>query len=322
MRSELCAFVMSESVFSTPTARNKLVEGCLDWVESHAPQFTPQGHPRIASDFQKRGSVFKAFSELGIVLEALHRSCYRDRPAVVRLIEIWTEAVRQEGLLDDVNSTIELFHYNVVLFATLRKIGTAEPLIEASVRRLSKRRAGTRGEMTPWRMLDVRHFMVQAGITHDFPPAHDLVRSSALLRRIDLPETTDVDIYAITHLIIFLSDVGRAAVTAISPYELAELREYVGTALAMTYVESNWDLTAELLISRHGIGSLAKDEPLNYAASGGLCAAQSADGSMPHDPWLNPNRESPTDGSEFKSRYHPTLVALLLAAIDGTNSQS
>lgn len=134
----------------------------------------------------------------------------------------------------------------------------------------------------------------------------DLYRREVLAHDLDLVRMTDYEAYIATHVIFYLTDVGR------NPWPSELLRQHQHAAvwirrlLAHYICASHWDLVAELLLCWHALG--LADSALTRYAWEELLIAQHPSGAVP-GPTSTQEAEPQPDTS-----YHTTLVVALAAA--------
>lgn len=134
----------------------------------------------------------------------------------------------------------------------------------------------------------------------------DLYRRDVLAHDLDLARTTDYDAYIATHLIFYLTDVGRSPWPAELGGERGRAAAWIGHLLALHLCRSHWDLVAELLLCWRALG--LGDTPLTGYAWEELENSQDPTGVIP-GPWWRDAESAP------ETSYHTTLVAALSASV-------
>ena len=162
---------------------------------------------------------------------------------------------------------------------------------------------------TPAGLLELRYYLDLGGVEHLLPPVNDLIGRSLLAERLSLCHLSDLDAYAITHVIFAVTDMGER------PYPPGEsvgnARALVRLLLAEYVAWRNWDLTAELLLCWRALG--LPPDGLTDVAWRCLHAYQRPDGLVPgphHDP-----EHGPAPGQLFATCYHTTLVTAMAAIV-------
>ncbi|QXJ22478.1 hypothetical protein AGRA3207_003481 [Actinomadura graeca] len=158
-------------------------------------------------------------------------------------------------------------------------------------------------------LLELRYYLDLGRVEHLLPPVGDLIGRSLLAERLSLCHLSDLDAYAITHVIFAVTDMGAR------PYPRGETvgnaRALVRLLLAEYVAWRNWDLTAELLLCWRALG--LPPDGLTDVAWRCLQGAQHPDGLVPgphHDP-----RDGGAPGQVFATCYHTTLVTAMAAIV-------
>lgn len=134
----------------------------------------------------------------------------------------------------------------------------------------------------------------------------DLYRRDMLAHNLDLARTTDYEAYIATHLIFYLTDLGRSPWPAELDGDRGQAAAWMSQLLALHLCRSHWDLVAELLLCWRALG--LADTPLTGYGWEQLHASQGPTGLVP-GPWWRDTASAP------ETSYHTTLVAALAAAM-------
>lgn len=134
----------------------------------------------------------------------------------------------------------------------------------------------------------------------------DLYRRDVLTQHLDLARTTDYEAYIATHLIFYLTDLGRSPWPASLNGDRDRASVWIHHLLALHLCRPHWDLVAELLLCWRALG--LPDTELTGYAWAQLHDSQNPGGVIP-GPWWQDTASAP------QTSYHTTLVAALAAAV-------
>jgi len=309
-----------DSIFSTSQRRERFVDGVLAWLVSRQAYFEPPQEDLVvdqAPDAIVQGRGRKAFGELGAALRLARRvpELWR-RDEVRRLAGWWSRMLRERKVYFDARRRVRLFPQMSVALAVQAAIEDApDEAARAALQSVLDRGFMDRVERSAWQKLDLKYYFDAAGLAHRFDRDSALMRQSSLAAPPALAWSNTMDLYGLTHLIFHLTDFAARPMPAAREVDPAALDAHVALALAMCLAERDFDLVAELLMSRICLGR--RGDALNRAAAEALCAAQQPEGFIPDRSWrANPSAEPQAVERAFFGVYHPTLVALFLVACD------
>ena len=121
--------------------------------------------------------------------------------------------------------------------------------------------------------------------------------------------------YAVTHAILFLSDMATRPVSGLSIEWRERAAGIAGTLLSGCLRRRHWDLTAELLLCRLALG--APPDPVDARGHSGLLGAQLDEGAVPGPLFSVAERQALPAWQRgqytFRCCYHTTLAAVLYA---------
>jgi hypothetical protein len=163
--------------------------------------------------------------------------------------------------------------------------------------------------------LELRYVLDLGGFRHRLPAVGELYRRTILDSPLDIIYLSDLEAYAITHIVFYLTDFGGRP-ASLTDEQMERAKETVEQLTALYLADGNWDLTAELLSCRRMLDL----PPSDLTAFGWRCLAeaQASSGMIP-GPHYGPGvAESMPDAVrkgiyEFRSSYHTTLVTMLAA---------
>jgi hypothetical protein len=259
---------------------------------------------------------FPGNTKATIELALLNHFWARSRPADRRLEEVshlLCEVWRDPGFREQI---IALPHHAYVperANAGLAPIGA--PVRRGALPRTPPRHehADLPAEHLAFLRLEARYYADLAGVAQSAVPYSELYRSTVLGSSVSASDISDDDAYLVAHIAFYLGDFGWR-VPPLSPGDLDHAASVVAGLLERCGRRGhNWDLASELVLAQYCLGGDPLRTRGGRAAIAGLATAQLADGSLPgRAPARQPGLPA-TDG--FRYRYHPTLVATLMAAL-------
>ncbi|MFJ3830587.1 MULTISPECIES: DUF6895 family protein [unclassified Streptomyces] len=177
---------------------------------------------------------------------------------------------------------------------------------------------------SPYQRIEIRHYADKAGVRHTVEPYAELLPHSPLVAfraagpkeaaAQDGAPLTGPQAYAVTHTAFYLGDFGRTA-PGLGEDALAHAGDLVDRLLRHCVGHEQWDLAAELVLTRFILGSEPLDTPSGAAAVECLVRAQRPDGAIPGRSAALAAPPSAPGGEFFRKAYHTTLVTALMALI-------
>ena len=311
----------SASIFRDDKQRARFIAGVLSWLDAQIDFFDPPQEDAIAQIPERivPGRSRKAFGELGLALRLAQRaSQLREREEIRRLKRAWLRMSRERDIFFDARRRVHLVPLMAVALTVCAALDQVPESPLRSLQTVLDRHFLDRTELAAHPKLDLKYYLDCLGLKHAFDNDAVLFRRSSLTNPAAIPYARRIDFYAITHLIFHLSDFAARDMQPICGRHFDGIREYLALALATSLTERDFDLAGEFLIARLCLG--VRDDALNRAACDVLCEIQQPAGFIPDQAWLAglKPRDDPRQRAEeeFFAVYHPTLVALILAACD------
>lgn len=170
-------------------------------------------------------------------------------------------------------------------------------------------------ERAPYRTIEVEYILQKAGFAIHEPDWHDLIARGSLLRWPDPVHLPDDAVYALTHTLMYATDLGTAP-AALSPRERRDVVAMTECLIVHYVRQAFWDLLGELLTAASVLGAQAR--PLVAIGAEAMNDAWRNDGSVPG----RADRGMPIDEPSSKQLptgtwdecYHTTLVWLMFVA--------
>ncbi len=305
---------------SSPDLRaglNRMEKRALAWVTEHLPYFNPLRY----TEMLKLDLAIKASAELALLCDCACTSASEDTAHGYQRLAayLWSEVFRAPEIRDYLFTTeLGLLTFN--FYASLRGCGFRDDDHERKLREFLEDGYVSAAERIATRDLDFIHSLQKLGLESRGASAAEVYARSLLAQHPPLyPLTTD-DIYAITHVIFFVSDFGRVS-GCFSPADTDYLRTALPRLLQYCLRKGNWDLAGELMICLQAADLTAV--PDYRQALELLLAAQEDDGSFAGPvgdqqgrAWAAAqvaHQNSDQTWRRFHDNYHTTLVALIAA---------
>jgi hypothetical protein len=166
--------------------------------------------------------------------------------------------------------------------------------------------------------MDIRACLDLAQIECPLPCLEDLFERSVLATTPSAVWIGEDDLYALTHVLMFLSGFGTRQEQRLSIERRRSIGDLLSALIAIAEMDQHWDLLAEFLICWKGLD--LGSHPIVELAWKGLLAAQNEDGSIPGPAWIIRGSDDERDRGApesslrelfFDHHYHTTLVGAL-----------
>lgn len=289
-------------------SRDRLLDGVAGWLERHLVDFDPPQEDELLDVMPEEirpDRARKAFGELGAALRLTTRAgALHCRDDIRRIRDKWTSLLTVRRFFFDLPRRIHLFPMRVVACSALASFEALDPALARALQRVLDRQFIDRVELSAWHKLDMKYYLDSLSIRHAYGTNAELLPASTLVALPALPHATTYDFYGLTHLVFHFSDFGRTDIRAALGVHFDNVREYAAAALADRLAARDWDLTAEMLLTRLCLG--VRGEPIDREGARALCEAQRPSG-------LVPGR---LHNDDFFDAYHPTLLCLFLIACE------
>lgn len=287
----------------------------LAWIDAHLEDFDPfaDGRP-----FEVR--LGQRVGELAILLNAyVGLATDVDERIVARMTAV-LERIQDhpEFVARLIRSPLEFILFAEV-YANLRAVGRDDARMHDLIQRAIDAGFLEQSERFPNRMMDIRSCLDMGGFEADYPSLAQLYERSILSGRTSVLLLSQEDVYAITHVLMFLFAFGTRDTASVSAASRAKLERLLPGLLVLVGQEHHWDLMAELLICWDCL-SLPESE-VSERAWAELLKLQDVEGAIPGPEWaarLHEQLGNPPDLDAdrelyFSHHYHTTLVCLIAA---------
>jgi hypothetical protein len=289
------------------------IQKAMGWMDVHLEEFDPfsAGQP-----FEIR--LGQRVGEFAILLHSYVALTGRAGDRVtLRMSETLARIQRNpEFAARLIRSPLEFILFAEV-YANLRAVGRDDPQAHALIQRVLDAGFLEQTERFPNRMMDIRACLDMGGFASDYPQLPALYERSILAARIDPLLLSQDDLYAITHVLMFLYGFGTRRDYSVPDHSLADLQSLLSGLIVLVAQERHWDLMAELLICWECVG-LAPSE-ISERAWAELEKLQDSDGAIPGPEWaarLHAELSEPADrDTYFSHHYHTTLVSVIAACL-------
>lgn len=278
----------------------QILDGALGWLSARVDRFDPFAGGTLARPDPLRT---KAALELAMLCMLACEGGLADQ-RVEACLDALEDAWRRPALHDLLVRSPGRVRLYGMLAVSLRRCGRASDEDLHALRRLVAGGHPCTVEEVPFRAMDLRYMLELAGIPSELPPLSRTFATTVLARSAALGDWSKLDVYAATHALFYVTDFGRAPDLAARP----EIVDRVGLLLGIMALDSDWDLTGELLLSCDCLHA----RPFTYRpALEAFAAAQRGDGCIPATP-DSAGPLAPQD--DFDRNNHTTLVGALLVS--------
>lgn len=291
---------------------DRVLEGTLAWLTDHVSFFDP------FKDGPLRGLCEIPLAELAILtLSSLRCPPRESRPELDMFLEMLEVSYHRPEFRERPFREPECLVSHLMVGAALVHGGRLkERDYLAGARLLLSHSTVTAPSLAPHRMLELRHVLDLAGVDHDLPSYQTLYGATSAARRLNPVFMSKAEVYLLTHVIFYTSDVAQLEARGVEGPERRRLASLSEQLLGMHIVSRNWDLTAELIIVVHALRESCAFMDVAWKA---LIQAQRPDGSVPG--LRATTTASSTDWAgevtdEASAVYHTTLVCAIAALVE------
>ena len=295
------------------TDHDAVATRALDWTDQHLDLFDLFDGARAFE--MKRG---QRVGELAILVHVMHAVRGEHlSPRFLRMVTL-LKRIRDHAEFGDrvMRSPVEFVLFAEV-YARLHAVGHDDCRMRQLVTRAVSGNLLDQSERVPHRLMDIRACLDLADIECSLPTLEALLEHSILAANPKAILMGEDDLYALTHVLMFLCCFGTRRDCRLSIDRRESLAALLGGLLSVAALDRHWDLLAELLICWKGMD--LDTHPIVDGAWEALAAAQNEDGSIPGPKWLQEHQAgsgsvepgSPSREEIFNHHYHTTLVSAL-----------
>lgn len=302
-----------------PPPAVQIIEEALAWLEDNVFRVDPEAQSRANAPGTPTESPLV---EVTVVLRWLHHRQLTPSAAqrVERCLDRVAEIFQRPSVRDRLFRQTPALQYYVWLAVLLRDCGRlTDPREWATVQRLIDSDYANLHNPThsAHALMERRYIFDLGGFRHSLPEFDELYPRNVLGAPIDPLFITDFEAYAVTHIVLYLSDMGLRRVTGVTAQQRREMTVAVESLLELYLSAGHLDLTAELLVCRHAL-ELPATGLASYAYRC-LLGARLSNGAWP-GPFFNPRiaerLSDDRDAYLFRTCYHTTLVALMAVCVE------
>jgi hypothetical protein len=296
---------------NSPTAQ--VFAGALGWIDANLDRFDS-----IAGRVEPDTSKLKPLLELAVLCTSLmQRGDVRGDRRIERFLDLIRATHGNPIFRERVFRTGNDFVPYTLLAIALKRAGMLEQEDWRGLQYQVDHGNVTVSEQVPHRMLDLRHMLDSAGLDHRLPAYARLYRHTTLAKGVSPVSASTFDVYSMTHTLFYLTDWGAQPASAIPASHRKRLSWLIDQLLGMAIRRGNWDLSGELLLAAHCLGST--DSALYALGWEALIGAQWPDGAVPGPTYSGARAATPDqDGAAsyvFDTCCHTTLVAAFAGGI-------
>jgi hypothetical protein len=276
----------------------------LAWIDESLAHFQPHNCSGLDET---------PLAELSVLCMCLHRNSPRRWRRWLKsfldfIVPIYTSPLFRERFA----RTGLPFASRVQMFNALVSCGARLPMSErTTIQQLLTQGNVTHRGIPPHRRLEMRYVLDLGAFRHNLPSYSALYNQTILSEpQLNLIYLTDSETYAITHILFYLSDLGRQPIVFPAHGVHRRVEDIVRQLLGIYIRAGNWDLVGELLLSLHCLGSISSP----WYKLGWQCikSAQLQSGAVPGPHF---DKTDMTNGGpkhqNFWQCYHTTIVACI-----------
>ena len=253
----------------------------LDWMDRHLDLFDLFDGTRAFE--MKRG---QRVGELAILVHVMHAVRGEHLTPRVHRIVALLERIRDHAEFGDrlMRSPVEFVLFAEV-YARLRAVGHDDLRMRQLVKRAVSTNLLGQSERVPHRVMDIRACLDLAEIECSLPTLEALLEHSILATNPNAILMGEDDLYALTHVLMFLCCFGTRRDHRLSIERRESLGALLGCLVCIAALDRHWDLLSEFLICWKGMD--LEMHPIVERAWEALGAAQNEDGSIAGPRWLH-----------------------------------
>ncbi len=283
-----------------------LLDRALDWIDAYLVEFDPVRQPD--SFDVGRG---QRLGELAILARTAARlgGCAED-PRVHRMVALLRSARSSAAYTDRLLRSPAEFMLFLESHATLHALGVPDQDMRALLEKAVRFGWLAQTERLPHREMDIRSCLDACGIPCAAPPLDELYRRSILATTPNPALLSEHDLYALTHVVMFVCDFGMRSPEALPAGHLEPLAALLGALVVVAARARHWDLLAEFLLCWSCL-ELAETELVEKGWEA-LSRAQLPNGAVPGP---EATVEATAEDAPFEHLYHTTLVCALAASV-------
>lgn len=281
----------------------------LDWLDEHRELFNPLTHELDNSSTDIY--LTKASGELGLLCMLYYRGTQGDvEPRVERFLQLLSSIWQQPQYQERIVRRPEYFQIYTMLYVVLQQCNVITDASKELIQRVIDQGYVVAAETTPMRLLDRRHMLDCGQFRHSLPSYEQLYHNTLLAQTPELVYLTDTDVYAITHILFYLTDFGRSPSSILHGEHLTTIQWMIETLLGLYLRRKNWDLVGELLLDCYCL-HWYPDTVFDLAWKA-IRNSQLPDGSIPGPRYSQEQRETLDSSASrdycFEENYHTTIV--------------
>jgi hypothetical protein len=288
-------------------AKRNLLAGSLGWALSNLSSFDLRS--RTASDGLSR---LKCFAELALLVAECRVRHLLSTRQELEFQAFFSENVSQPWFAEGIIRRPRLASLYLLAFVSLEDAGVRCPHARELLERLLAIGQMFSRELMPFQRFERCYLLERGGFEFEKPDDLELF-GDTFAARMPLSLTwQELDVYAFTHAILYLTDLGRRG-SKLPVAQREKLLEAVELFLGVYLCQNHWDLVGELLMCAETLGG--GESALAGLGWKALGDQQNTDGHIFDAGRAEREGESGERTDHFDAVYHPTLVSGLAAAV-------
>jgi hypothetical protein len=284
----------------------------LDWIYENLSMYKI---PPKKTDFYSVPDL----AELSLLFTIYKRSFNMIRDyRIEEFISVTFKTLTSINYIDQIRRKTAYISDYAHIFASLHECGIELENFKSTLQTVIDQRVCLERENFQFKTMDLYYSFSKGGLRHSLPTLQSIYHRT-LLSKIPQVLFLDLyDVYCITHVIFYLSDMGIKGITEIPLNQVLKVRWTISSLIGIYLREKNWDILAELLLCCHCLRW--HPNPLYEIALENLLNAQRNDGSIPGPSFNLDESESMEDDESrkynFSKNRHTTLVTTILCLLE------
>lgn len=293
-----------------------LAGSCVGWLTRNLEWFDPR---RWEQHLPRRRFPASPLLELAVLLRCLARGPFAElaTPLTEAGMDLAERVSRRPEFRAGLLGADATFPYHAYLVCVLADSGRDTGSLLGAVRSVVDANIGdvVSADRPTLTRMELRYALDLGNVACTLPTLGELYPGSIVATRDTPLFLGDDEAYAVTHVLLYLSDFGSRPIT-LDAAERERVRELVLVMLACYLARGNLDLAGELLLCAEALGAHGRDLVEHGWQS--LAAARRPDGAVP-SPLYDAETASTVDGDRadaytFGTCFHTTMVTAMAAS--------
>jgi hypothetical protein len=299
--------MLNELYVSREQVKNK----AFNWIHGNINNFDLSLDPyKPRKDFD----YLKSIAELSLLCALYKRQFGTIDDERINGFKSWiSNNLLTANYVDRILRAPELLLPYTMIYASLRECGVEPTHFKETLKKMLGQGYCIAREMQPFRRMDLFYVLGKSNLTNSRSRSLESLYRETVLYKIPSVLFLELsDVYAITHIIFYLSDFGFKKITTMSHKDKQLIHWSLANLIGIYLHKRNWDILSELLLSCHCLHWYPY--PIYKCAWECLLNSQRSDGSIPGPCYYSEmsQRMGPEEAKNyFINNYHSTLIAAI-----------